>query len=500
MASCCHLTRRQLLKWGGLVAATPIVGALGDMERAYGLVGDAGSGPMLATNLELVTLTETCAILTWFTGDPTRPDDVGRLTPVPADTEVLLGTTQADLRPVFFDAAPTPYHYAELTGLEPGRPYVVVARSNGVVATASPSSHGSPLGHSMVRAMPEGRIAFTTPEPPKGSYLFSIALCNDLHVGETVAGLATQQAGQEIPPGIRQVDGGKPYPEVMAAALTGGPRVVGEAHTPGEARERGADLLLAAGDITAEAKSGDVVTAKSFLDGFGAQGTDYLLTRGNHDRHHTGSDDDAFKDTFFPEDPTWFAHEHRGLRIIGLDTYDKVGNGGDNGMMSPTQVDFLRQTLTDRPEQQTIVFGHHPVGLEASVTTTEPIIFDLEPRQSMELESLYAETPGVFLHHAGHTHRNKRTLSTICPDVVFQEVAATKEYPGGFHLLRVFTGGYALNYYKFRHPMAQEWAERSRPEYGGLAPFYTFGNVADRNSIVERDLSDLQPVTPVRRR
>ena len=80
---------------------------------------------------------------------------------------------------------------------------------------------------------------------------------------------------------------------------------------------------------------------------------------------------------------------------------------------------------------------------------------------------------------------------------MFQEVAAVKEYPGGFHLLRVFTGGYALNFYKFRSPLAQEWSERSRPEYLGLAPFYTFGNASDRNAVFERDFSGLQaaPVT-----
>jgi hypothetical protein len=111
----------------------------------------------------------------------------------------------------------------------------------------------------------------------------------------------------------------------------------------------------------------------------------------------------------------------------------------------------------------------------------------------MRLEQLYAGTPGVFLHQSGHTHRNKRTTSTTANGVVFQEVAAVKEYPGGFHLLRVFTGGYALNFYKFRSPLAQEWSERSRPEYGGLSPFYVFGNAADRNSVVLRDLSGLQP-------
>jgi hypothetical protein len=48
-----------------------------------------------------------------------------------------------------------------------------------------------------------------------------------------------------------------------------------------------------------------------------------------------------------------------------------------------------------------------------------------------------------------------------------------------------------MNFYKFANPLAQEWSERSRPEYGGLAPFYTFGNTNDRNLVVARDFSGL---------
>ena len=140
-----------------------------------------------------------------------------------------------------------------------------------------------------------------------------------------------------------------------------------------------------------------------------------------------------------------------------------------------------------------LLVTYHPVTLESDLTTVgKPLGFDLDPQQAMKLEQLYAANPGVFLHHAGHTHRNKRTESTTAKGVVFQEVAAVKEYPGGFHLLRVFTGGYALNFYKFRPSLAQEWSERSRPEYGGLSPFYVFGNAADRNSVVIRDLSGLE--------
>jgi hypothetical protein len=272
-----------------------------------------------------------------------------------------------------------------------------------------------------------------------------------------------------------------------------------------EARQRGADLLAASGDITSEGAQADVGVAKSFLDAFGTYGQTYVVTRGNHDRPHAGDAagacaavpghadlHDCFKDAFFSSRPTWFSAEANGLRVLGLDTYDKIGNGGDNGVLSEEQFAFVQAELKREKDQPTLVLGHHPVSLEASLTTAEPLIFDMDPQQAARLETLYAASPGVFLHHAGHTHRNKRTLSTTARGVVFQEVAAVKEYPGGFHLLRVFTGGYALNFYKFRDALAQEWSERSRPEYGGLAPFYVFGNVADRNSVVASDFSGLR--------
>ncbi|MDQ1374388.1 MAG: 3,5-cyclic-AMP phosphodiesterase, partial [Actinomycetota bacterium] len=104
MPWCCHPTRRQFLQWAALVAASPILSAVADRDWAYGQV----SGPALPVNLELVTLTETTAILTWFTGDPTQPDPMGRLAPVPSDTEVLLGTSPASMTTVLHDAAPTP--------------------------------------------------------------------------------------------------------------------------------------------------------------------------------------------------------------------------------------------------------------------------------------------------------------------------------------------------------------------------------------------------------
>jgi 3',5'-cyclic AMP phosphodiesterase CpdA len=283
--------------------------------------------------------------------------------------------------------------------------------------------------------------------------------------------------------GISQVPGHTPYPEIMAQALVT------------DARSRGAAGLLAAGDITSEAARADVGRARQLLDGFGTLGTDYLVARGNHDRPHAGSgcaDDDCFHDGFFPvAGPAYFAKELHGLRIIGLDTYDKKGHGGDPGGLSQEQLAWFSSTLKQDKDRPTLVFGHHPLFAEASplaITGTQ----SLDAGQALSILDDYTKTPGVFLHHAGHTHRNRRAVFPLAPNVTHQEVSAVKEYPGGFALLRVHDGGYALNYYKTRDPQAREWSERSRQELAGLWPQLSLGaRISDRNVVVTRDFSGL---------
>ncbi|HTL86021.1 MAG TPA: metallophosphoesterase, partial [Acidimicrobiia bacterium] len=195
--------------------------------------------------------------------------------------------------------------------------------------------------------------------------------------------------------------------------------------------------------------------------------------------------------------PTYFTRELQGLRVIGLDTYDKPGNGGDSGALSLDQLAWFREQLANDREHPTLVFGHHPL-----VVRDSP--FPITPGSSMDLAQTftivdeYARTPGVFLHHAGHTHRNKRTVLPVASHVTQQEVGAGKEYPGGFALLRLYTGGYALNFYKSRSDLAREWSERSRQEISGFWPQFALGSsTADRNSVVVRDLSDLRKARAV---
>lgn len=436
-----------------------------------------------AVHLELVTLTEDSAVITWYTGVPGTDDGTGAMVPAPTEGEVAWGTHPARLdRTAYGDDGPTAHHHVELTGLEPGRTYYYRARSRGAVAVPTPLHlvGGNAVGTSPFGLGSGGPYAFTTPQPPPGSFLLAAALCNDLHLGETRAGLV---AGVPLMRGVGQDAGLAPYPRIMGRALVE------------DARLRGADCLLAAGDLSAGGATADLGEAKRILDGFGGQGADWFAVPGNHDRAAAAG---AGAGPFAPDGPGWFDHDLHGLRIMGLDTYDKPGNGGDAGGLSPEQLSWFRARLRDHADQPTVVFGHHPLAVPDSpfpVTGGQR----LNRRQARALLDGYAAAPGVFLHHAGHTHRNKRSVLPAAPGVTFQEVGAVKEYPGGFCLLRVHTGGFALNFYKTRGAAARRWSERSRRVAAGLWPLFAFGRgVADRNSVTVRDLSGVR--APGRRR
>lgn len=433
---------------------------------------------LTAVNLELVTLAEDHAVITWYTGIPGTGDGLGHPLPAVTEGEVVYGTHPARLNRTAAEDGPTAHHYVELTDLEPGQTYYYRARSRGVAATPTPLHlvRGNAVGTSLHGLdSVGGPYSFTTPQPPPGRHHLSIALCNDLHLGETTAGLVA-----DIPliRGVSQEPGHAPYPAIMSRAMVE------------EARRRGADLLLAAGDISAGGAPRDLAEARQIMDGFGTHGQDYFVVRGNHDRPRKSGD--AFRDAFLDVDgPAYFARDLGGLRIIGLDTYEKQGTGGDAGGLGAEQLSWFRARLKDQGDQPTVVFGHHPLAVRDSVF---PMGRGqrLDRRQARAILDAYAAAPGVFLHHAGHTHRNTRTVLPHAPHVTQQEVSAVKDYPGGFCLLRIHSGGFALNHYKSGGAPAREWAERSRRVAGGLWPHHALGrSVTDRNSVTVRDLSGI---------
>ena len=62
---------------------------------------------------------------------------------------------------------------------------------------------------------------------------------------------------------------------------------------------------------------------------------------------------DCFVDAFFPSGPTWFTSTFNGLRIIGLDTYDKPPRANVHVLASVDEKTYTPNT--------DIKMGDHPV-------------------------------------------------------------------------------------------------------------------------------------------
>jgi hypothetical protein len=492
--ACCHPSRRQALLWGSLAASVPLVAAAASTAPA-----SASSSDLLVTDLEVATVTDTSVIITWFTGSTTAVDEYGFPAPTGADTELQLGQVDpatltivpGTLQTVLQDSTSTPYHYAEVHGLQPGTLYGYLALSNGQQALQSSMQFPVGVGGSL-----DYPGTFTTLTTPPGSYLFTLALSNDLHMGEGDSGIIEDN----WPPSFQQDPGLPAYPVVMLSAMLGDLRQ----------SDRGAGRLIVAGDLTSSAETAQAQQVKQMLDGWGTLQTDYFVSRGNHDRSMTGSSYDActvvpgtspvhydcWGDVFPYPLQTLQSYEVGGLRLFGLDTTTLDAAGGT---MNTSQLAHLAEELLRDPERPTLLFGHHPITYESAATTEAGPAFDIDRPTAIELQRLYTLTPGVFFHHSGHTHRNKRTFllddqQNPIQSVEFLEVGATKEYPGGYSLLRLYTGGYMVSYYKNRTPDALAWAQRTRHEYYTLYPHYMLGTIADRNHTVVRDLSGLTPL------
>ena len=459
-----NLSRRTLLRYSALVAATFPAAAATD---CWSLAAQAAeSGLAVPMHAELVTVTDTSAVITWFTGDPLRRDGFGRPAAVQAPGRVLIGTS---LLPSTWREAgshgPTAYHHVEITGLQPDTTYHWRAESNGIVAGPSPVTPW---------AAPS---TFTTLKRPAGRELGRVAWLNDLHFGEQIAGLAVGIdgfPGGGLPPGI-PVDPQHPYWRTMGAAAVA------------ESRARGCNLLLANGDLSNEAEAEALAETRTALDGFGSLGgvtrlgkgdaPRYFVTRGNHDRARTGAVEGELVDRFGGEFDAGFepGTQHFSVgygtgsqtyRFVGLDSND----GETTGVLRASELEFLEAELGRG--DLTIPLFHHPASQQDNKVDADGA------RRFRTLLAGYDNAVGVY---AGHTHRNHLSTSSETATLPYFEGGAVKEYPGGYTVVRLFEGGFTVNFYKSSHPDALAWSEASRAEWFGLAPAYMLGGLGDRN-------------------
>jgi hypothetical protein len=474
------LTRRQLLRYAALVGATfPMAGS-------FELAEAVGVGIPAPINLELVTVTDTEAVMTWFTGDPNQLDAFNRPMPVAAPGRVLIGT---DPNPLTWKEVgahgPTPYHYVEVRGLKPGVTYYWRAESGGIPAVPTVVPRTGPLAGGAAPPV------FTTMVPPPGREIGRVAWLNDLHYGEQVAGLAYSNSTLPyggLPPGF-PVDPAHPYWRFMGQGAVK------------EAKARGCTLLLANGDLSSEAGVGDLAECKSNLDAFGQLGgtelvtpggrPHYFVTRGNHDRWHGGTSScvgrpgglhDCFDDGFRAGFETGTQHfsvafgdDRARYRFVGLDSND----GSKTGVLRKSELDYLEAELARG--DMTIPLFHHPASETASYSNLTPLMGGLDRGDAKAFRTMLGKHSNVAGVYAGHTHRNNFSTNSETGRVPYFEGGAVKEYPGGYTVVRLYEGGFMANFWKTSTPDARAWSERSRGEYLGLSANYQLGSLNDRN-------------------
>ena len=371
---------------------------------------------------ELVTVSDTEAVFTWVTD-------------VRGDTHVLL-TREGAERHLDLSGPPTRYHYARVRGLEPGTEYTYQLVS------------GERAARSTVRS--PGR--FRTLETPPGELLFTFATVNDTHVGEETAGLICFD-GTCLNEGFQT-----PWPDLPYWSFTN------EA-TVRAINARGPDFVIHKGDVSSEFREEEFRTARRIYSGLRMP---CHFLRGNHDR--VGDREADFFREVFGLETTHRHFIHREHLFVLLDSCNL-----DTGLpqIDDAQFRWLEEVFASHPGRRTLVFLHHAVTRDAQ-------LFSLPADDRDRLVDLLAAHGGVIGVFSGHSHRAKVTRDGRTGGLPYAETPATKEYPGGFCLYRVYSGGYIQTFYRTPGTYCLPWYEITKGEYLGFAPAILFGELDDR--------------------
>lgn len=447
------VTRREALAIGGLTVAGLALGR----GLSYA-APDAVSGGLVP---ELVTVTERGFVCWW-------------LTDAPSDTTLVLKAPGRAPRTLALERDQT-VHVAAVGGLKPGTTYEYELRSGD---TTIPTSVWNP-----------GTV--TTQRAPRGRLLATVALMNDLHVGEGCSGTIQTINGQSFPPCNKEQD----YAVRMSSAAVRAIRAL---------RPK-VDFVFVNGDLTAEAQVSQVPTAVGILQRLKLP---FDVTRGNHDRRHKDTcapDDDCFRQGVRPgSDPRativhWAHDVGRRLTAIGLDSADP--DSGQGRLDLGGQLDFLEAQLerTKKKGRRVLLGFHHPVTTYAELSLEPPVLFGVNPEQGgNDVLDLLGRYEHVALVVHGHTHRNYVSYDPRSGEhLPFVENGAVKEYPGGFGLLRFHEGGVLRTFHRVSEPWHRQWIATTATQVYGRHPDYTRGPLSSRAFATDYATGAVPPASTV---
>lgn len=292
--------------------------------------------------------------------------------------------------------------------------------------------------------------------PAPGELLTRVATVNDVHFGETEAGVMD---GVDIGPVLRSEPGDEPYPELMNRCAV--------------AEIAGIDpaAVIAKGDLTTRAAADEY---ERFLTVYGDAFGDRLHhVRGNHDASHGG------RFAAFP-------YQRIDLDGVTIALIDTAVEERPNGQVPAQTLEWL-DTVAGEADRPVLVMGHHHCW-NPDVDAPDPNFFGIGPTDSAALIDVVKRHRTIQGYFCGHTHRNRRQLFSETGGVPWVEVASVKDFPGTWAEYRVYEGGICQIHHRISDRAALAWTNRTRVMYAGLYTAYAFGTLEDRCfALQERD-------------
>lgn len=335
-------------------------------------------------------------------------------------------------------------------------------------------------GRRRVRASNANPGYFRTLPRQEGKRLATIAVLNDMHVGEQCSGTIQTIGGQSYPPCFT----GDDYAYRMTAAAVR------------EIRALKPDLLVANGDLTDRGRPDEMRRALELLR---SARVPLVVTRGNHDRRFPeagaacGADGDCMRAQAFPGRAagdhalTSAARVGKRVGVVGLDSCDP--DSGEGRLDLGGQLAFLDSTLAAfrREGRVPLAFWHHHTALPANATHPPPVVFGVNPlRGGLDAVRIVGRHRVPLVMH-GHTHRNYLARDPLAPRTWFLENGATKEYPAGYALLHVYEDAIVRTFERPVDAFVREWVRTSARQIYGRQPAYTRGPLATRSFVLRTD-------------
>jgi 3',5'-cyclic-AMP phosphodiesterase len=300
-------------------------------------------------------------------------------------------------------------------------------------------------------------FVFRTLARPAGELLCRFTAVNDVHFGETEAGIIE---GMEMGPTFASAEGEEPYPEMMNR----GAIVEMERIDPA--------AVVVKGDLTSKGTLEEYEAFRSFYEP--AFGDRLHVIRGNHDSFYGG--------TFASEAP--FRVDLPGVVFIVIDTSIQEHYAGQVDGASLT---YIRDTAAEleavNDPRPVLLFGHHHIWNPES-SSRPSTYFGIHPDDSERLVEVVAAHHNIRGYFAGHTHRNRVRRFSATRDVPWVEVASVKEFPGAWAEYRVYETGILQITRRISLPECLEWSEKTRHMYAGMYFDYSFGDLTDRCFVI----------------